>query len=260
LKQEHTEAREREFARNGFVVLRGIVSRQRLAELHAELGSRFHDAVASGALFSGGGQLSGHLNCFPGDGARFAYDTLEQQGIIELIKRLGPKVTRLPNVGCNFNLPGSHTQHYHTDRPFSREFMIANVAVVDTVVENGAMEVIPGTHKRLYKYSQFVLQRQYRHAIRVPLDRGDVLIRSSNVWHRGTANHSSQPRPMLAFTWEDGGSTWADPFAMEGGDIRFRPNWFKTTRAGRLREQLFVRVPAVYAALRLGRSLVDREY
>jgi hypothetical protein len=29
--------------------------------------------------------------------------------------------------------------HYHLDRPFTRDFMIANVAVVDTDVQNGAM-------------------------------------------------------------------------------------------------------------------------
>jgi hypothetical protein len=40
----------------------------------------------------------------------------------------------------------------------------------------------------------------------------------------------------------------------------FLPNWFKLTPMGRLRERLFVKVPAAYAALRLARSLVDKEY
>ncbi len=34
--------------------------------------------------------------------------------------------------------------------------MIANVAVVDTKIENGATDVIPGSHQRFYKYTQFV--------------------------------------------------------------------------------------------------------
>jgi hypothetical protein len=38
------------------------------------------------------------------------------------------------------------------------------------------------------------------------------------------------------------------------------PNWFKLTPMGRLRERLFVKVPFTYTALRLARSLVDREY
>jgi hypothetical protein len=251
---------KQEYANNGYFVLRNVVSRERLAELHGALSQEFERVSRSGALFSGGGQLSGHLNCFPGAGARFAYETLQERGIIDLLKQMHPKVLRMPNVGCNFNLPGSYTQHYHLDRPFTRDFMIANVAVVDTVIENGATEVIPGTHKRFYKYTQFVLERCHRNGVRVPMNRGDVLIRSSNVWHRGMTNRTSVPRPMLAMTWEDGGSDHEDPFTVDGGKIRFIPNWFRPTRLGRLRERLFVKVPITYSTLRFARSLLDREY
>jgi ectoine hydroxylase-related dioxygenase (phytanoyl-CoA dioxygenase family) len=250
----------REFADQGYFVLRNLVSAERLGALHQTLAAEFDTASSSGALFAGGGLLSGHLNCFPGVGARFAYDTLQDSGVIDLMKQLHPTMLRMPNVGCNFNLPGSHTQHYHIDRPFASEFMIANVAVVDTVIENGAIDVIPGTHKRFYRYTQFVLERRHRDSMRVPINRGDVLVRSSNVWHRGMTNQTSVPRPMLAFTWEDGGNSQADPFSANGGKIRFLPNWFKPTRAGRLREQLFVRVPITYSALRFARSLVDKTY
>lgn len=254
------ESLKQAFAGNGYFVIRNLVSPERLTELHQALAQEFDTASKSGALFSGGGLVSGHLNCFPGAGARFAYDTLQERGVIDLMKQLHPKVLRMPYVGCNFNLPGSHTQHYHIDRPFTRDFMIANVAVVDTVVENGAIEVVPGTHKRFYKYTQFVLERRDRNGVRVQLNRGDVLIRNSNVWHRGTTNRTSVPRPMLAMTWEDGGSNDQDPFSVEGGNIRFLPNWFKPTRVGRLREQLFVKVPIAYSALRFARSLFDSEY
>jgi ectoine hydroxylase-related dioxygenase (phytanoyl-CoA dioxygenase family) len=248
------------FSDDGYFVVRNVVSPERLIELHKALSREFELASKSGALFSGGGLVSGHLNCFPGAGARFAYDTLQERGIIDLIKQLHPNVLRMPNVGCNFNLPGSHTQHYHIDRPFTRDFMIVNVAVVDTVIENGAIELIPGTHKQFYKYTRFVLERRHRGGVRVPMNRGDVLIRSSNVWHRGMTNRTSVPRPMLAMTWEDGGNNAQDPFGAEGGKIRFLPNWFKPTRAGRLREELFVRVPITYSALRFARSLFDSQY
>jgi ectoine hydroxylase-related dioxygenase (phytanoyl-CoA dioxygenase family) len=249
-----------EYATKGYFVIRDVVSRQGLTELHQALAREFDAASKSGVLFSGGGLVSGHLNCFPGAGARFAYDTLRERGIIDLMKQLHPSVQRMPNVGCNFNLPRSHTQHYHIDRPFTDSFMIANVAVVDTVIENGAIELIPGTHERFYRYTKFVLERRHRDGIRVPLNQGDVLVRSSNVWHRGVTNQTAVPRPMLAMTWEDGGSPQADPFEANGGKIRFLPNWFKPTAVGRLREQLFVKVPIAYSALRFARSLVDKTY
>jgi Phytanoyl-CoA dioxygenase (PhyH) len=260
LAKGEIEKLEQAFADDGYFVVRGVVSQERLADLHKALAQEFEAASKSGALFSGGGLVSGHLNCFPGAGARFAYDTLEETGIIDLIKRLQPNVVRMPNVGCNFNLPGSYSQHYHIDRPFTRDFMIANIAVVDTVIENGAIELVPRTHKRFYKYTRFVLERRYRDGVRVPMNRGDVLVRTSNVWHRGMANRTSVPRPMLAFTWEDGGNDQEDPFAANGGNVRFLPNWFKPTRIGRLREQLFVKVPITYSTLRFTRSLFDSQY
>jgi ectoine hydroxylase-related dioxygenase (phytanoyl-CoA dioxygenase family) len=260
LSASEIENSKQAFANKGYFVIPNVVSPDRLAELHVALTKEFDAASKSGALFSGGGLVSGHLNCFPGAGARFAYDALQERGIIELMKQLHDNVLRMPNVGLNFNLPGSHTQHYHIDRPFTRDFMIANVAVVDTVIENGAIELIPGTHKRFYKYTQFVLERRHRDGLRVPMKPGDVLVRSSNVWHRGMTNQTSVPRPMLAMTWEDGGSSEPDPFNAEGGRIRFLPNWFRPTRVGRLREKLFVKVPITYSALRFARSLLDSEY
>jgi hypothetical protein len=260
LTASEIEGLKQSYASDGCFVIRDVVSPERLVELHKALTQEFNAASQSGELFSGGGLTSGHLNCFPGVGARFVYDTLQDRGIIDLIKELHANVVRMPNVGCNFNLPGSHTQHYHIDRPFTREFMIANVAVVDTVVENGAIDVIPGTHKRFYKYTQFVLERPYRNRRRVPMNCGDLLVRSSNVWHRGMPNRTAVPRPMLSLTWEDGGSNHEDPFTAEGGKIRFHPNWFRPTRLGRLREQVFVKVPIVYSALRFARSVCDSEY
>jgi ectoine hydroxylase-related dioxygenase (phytanoyl-CoA dioxygenase family) len=254
------DALRQEYAENGYFILRNVVSSEKLAKLHEDLTTEFDAAARNGSLFSGGGLVSGHLNCFPGAGSRFALDTLREAGIIDFMRELHPSVARMPNVGCNFNLPGSHTQHYHIDRPFTREFMIANVAVVDTVIENGATDVIPGTHKKFYKYTRFVMERCSRNAVRTPMQRGDVMIRSSNVWHRGMTNRTSAPRPMLAYTWEDGGSNMADPFTAYDGKIKFLPNWFKPTPLGRFREQMFVKVPFTYATLRFARSLVDSEY
>jgi ectoine hydroxylase-related dioxygenase (phytanoyl-CoA dioxygenase family) len=260
LSDSEIKAAKETYARDGYFILRSVVSEELLAGLHASLKEEFDRVTTSGELFSGGGLVSGHLNCFPGAGARAVYETLQERGVIDLIRELHPNANRMPNVGCNFNLPGSHTQHWHLDRPFNKEFMIANITVVDTTPQNGATDVIPGSHKRFYKYTQFVLERIARNNKRVVTNRGDVVVRSSNVWHRGMTNLTSTPRPMLAFTWEDGGSNLPDPFNFNDGKIRFLPNWFKLTPMGRLRERLFVKVPATYSALRFARSLVDSEY
>jgi ectoine hydroxylase-related dioxygenase (phytanoyl-CoA dioxygenase family) len=245
------------FAEDGYLIFKNVVAKDRLTRLHQQLSQAFDAAKQSGKLFAGGGTISGHLNCAPGEAARFAYEAVEQAGIIDLIKILNPKATRLPNVGCNFNLPHSVAQHYHADRNFLDHFMICNVAVVDTTIENGAIDMIPGTHKKFYKYWRFAMERAYRGSTRLEMKQGDVLIRTSNVWHRGMPNFTAQPRPMLAFTWEDGGSKAADPFQANDGGITFRTNWYQPTALGRLRERTFVAAPITYSTYRFVTSLVD---
>lgn len=251
------EELKRTFQDQGYLVFPNLVSRERLAGLHRDLAKAFEDARASGKLLAGGGTISGHLNCFPGEGARFAYETLERQGIIDLIRQVFPKATRMPNVGCNFNLPHSVAQHYHADRNFLDYFLIANVAVVDTTIVNGAIDMLPGTHKKFYKYWRFAMERAYKGSTRIEMKQGDVLVRTSNVWHRGMPNFTDVPRPMLAFTWEDGGSKQADPFAADGGKIAFKQNWYRPTPIGRLRERIYVAAPITYSAYRFATSLVD---
>jgi hypothetical protein len=251
------ESLKRTYEQDGYLVFRNLVSKGRLTTLHQQLKQAFEDAKSSGKLLAGGGTISGHLNCFPGEASRFAYEALEQHGIVDLVKILFPKATRLPNVGCNFNMPHSVAQHYHADRNFLDYFMIANVAVVDTTIENGAIDMIPGTHKKFYKYWRFAMERAARKSTRIEMKQGDVLVRTSNVWHRGMPNFTEAPRPMLAFTWEDGGSESADPFAVDGGQIAFKRNWYQPTTMGRLRERTFVTAPITYHTYRFVTSLAD---
>jgi ectoine hydroxylase-related dioxygenase (phytanoyl-CoA dioxygenase family) len=255
ISAEQMEDFKKTFAENGFVVFKNVVPKDKLAALYTRLMDEFEEAKHTGRLFAGGGQVSGHLNCFPGEEARFAYEAIKDAGIVDFIRAVSPKSTREPNVGCNFNMPGSVTQHYHMDRTYTNEFMIANVSVVDTTIENGATDVIAGTHKKFYKYWRFAVEMPWRRHKQVESHAGDVIVRVSNLWHRGMPNHSGKARPMLAFTWEDGGSVYDDPFTIDGGKVAFRPNWFRPTRLGRLRERIFVSAPITYAAYRFVDSL-----
>ncbi len=243
------------FERDGYFVIPGLIPREMLVNLNRDLSTAFTAMEKEGALFAGGGRLSGHLNCFPGQQSRFLYEILSEAGIIDLIKQIDPKVVRMPNIGCNYNLPGSTTQHYHTDYDFSRGFMIANVAVVDTTIANGAMEAAPGTHTKYYPYWRFALERAARNSLRVEMKQGDVMVRTSSMWHRGMPNMTKVARPMLAMTWEDGGSQLPDPFLKDGGAIKFYPNWFKPTTAGRIRERTTVAAPLIYSSYRFVSSL-----
>jgi ectoine hydroxylase-related dioxygenase (phytanoyl-CoA dioxygenase family) len=242
------------FERNGYVTLPNVVSKSRLAALTDELRGEYDRARAKGDLFSGGGTISGHLNCFPGAQSRFVYDELERYGVFDLVRELLPSATRMPNIGCNLNLPNSSAQNPHADGYAATPFIIVNVAPIDTDLGNGAMEVTPGTHLRDYKYWQYAFSG--KSTIRTCMSAGDVIVRSSMLWHRGMPNKSRAIRPMLAFTWENGGSDLADPYTAHGGKITLLPNRYAPSLSGRLRERAFAASPALGKGYLFVRSVV----
>jgi hypothetical protein len=243
------------FAREGFVTLPNVVSRSRLLALTEELRGEYARARATGNLFSGGGTISGHLNCFPGAQSRFVYDTLHDHGVFDLVRKLSPSTARMPNVGCNLNLPKSSAQNPHADGYASSPFLIVNVAPVDTDIGNGAMEVTPGTHLRDYKYWEYAVSG--KSAIRMSMRAGDVIIRSSMLWHRGMPNRSNAIRPMLAFSWENGGSDLADPYTAYEGKITLLPNRYTQNLSGRLRERAFASLPGLGRGYLFVRSVLQ---
>jgi glycosyltransferase involved in cell wall biosynthesis len=247
--------------RDGYVVIRGVVSKEHLAAFSDDLLSEFDRLVAEGLPFEGGGLLSGHLNCFPGERARFVYDELREQGIVDLVRSYRPDIVDSVRPTLNFNLPGSVAQHYHMDNAYLKEFLICNVAVVDTDLDNGAIDVLPGTNREFYRFWRYAIERKYRLTTRVPMQRGDLIVRKSTLWHRGTPNKSSRPRPMMAITFGEVEPGATDPFLTNDGEIEFYPNWFSTSRLGRLREKTFVRAPITYSTYRFVTSLYsDKGY
>jgi hypothetical protein len=202
--------------------------------------------------FKGGGSITGHLNCFPGPSARFAYDEISAYGIVEAIYATRAGASSRLRVTLNYNLPGSVSQHYHMDGLYTDDFLICNVAVVDTNLENGAIDLLPGTHRTFLPFWKYATQRAYRRSTRIEMSRGDVLLRKSNVWHRGMPNRSEVARPMLSFTFGEKGAPQGDPF---DGEMVFYPNWYTTSRAGVLRERVFVSAPWSYSAYRFVKSL-----
>lgn len=245
----------RTFAEDGYFVLPAVVSKPELQALEQRLADEFQGWSSSSKAFQGGGLLSGHLNCSPGESVRGVMNELASSGTLQLVQTLFPTKPEQVRWGCNFNLPGSVEQHYHMDGIYLDHYVIVNVAVVDTTLHNGAIDMVPQTHRRFYKYWEFAAGRVYKRAKRIEMQRGDVLVRLSTVWHRGMPNLSSTPRPMLALTLGESYENTTDPFAKNGGKVTFEANWFKTDRLGQLRERITVRAPITYSSYRFAASL-----
>jgi hypothetical protein len=240
---------------DGYTLLPGLVDRDLLDELRATIDSEFARLTAAGPVFEGGGTYSGHLNCFPGLAARPAYEQVIAGGVVDIVREVNAEWAERPRVTLNYNMPGSVAQHYHMDGVYTRDFLIVNVAVVETDLVNGAIDLLPGTNREFYPFWKYAVERKNRGTTRVPVRQGDVIVRRSTLWHRGMPNLSDQARPMLAVTFGEIPEPNVDPFLQNDGVIEFYPNWFRPTRLGRLREKTFVKMPVSYAAYRFARSL-----
>jgi hypothetical protein len=238
----------RELDDRGFVVIRDVVAKEPLTLLAKELA----EAYEQSERFAGGGSIAGHLNCFPGRPARFVYDELVDHGIVDLVYALRPDENNAVRATMNYNLPGSVAQHYHMDGLYTDDFLICNIAVVDTDLVNGAIDVLPGTNREFLPFWKYALQRTYRRSTRLEMNQGDILLRKSNLWHRGMPNVSHTARPMMSVTFGEKSAPGRDPFE---GDITFTPNWFNTSRGGVARERVFVAAPLLYSTYRFAKSL-----
>jgi hypothetical protein len=243
----------------GYAIVPGVVGRDVLDVFRQTIDDEYQHLDLTGAGFHGGGSFSGHLNCYPGEAARVAYEQVRDSGILDVVRATRPDLADRPRVTLNYNLPGSVAQHYHMDGVYTRDFLICNVAVVDTDLVNGALDVLPGTHQTFLPFWKYAVGRTWRRTTRVPLQQGDVVIRRSTLWHRGMPNRSSRPRQMLAVTFGEVPDVDLNPLGEHGGAVEFYPNWFRPTRLGRLRERVFVAAPISYSAYRFVRSLDGRK-
>ena len=237
---------------DGYCVIPDVVPKRELRELNQGL----IEAYQRSEKFSGGGSISGHLNCFPGEKSRFIYDEIEARGISDAIYAACPGLSRTIRPTLNFNLPGSRAQHYHMDGVYTQEYIICNVAMVDTDLVNGAIDLLPTTHQEFYPFWRYAWQRKYRLTTRVPMAQGDVLLRRSTLWHRGMPNRSQQPRGMFSLTFGENQVEDEDPFLAHGGAIEFYANWYTTGGLGAMRERIEGAVPLTRSAVRFARSLI----
>lgn len=101
--------------------------------------------------------------------------------------------------------------------------LAVNIPLVDVTLENGALEVWPGTHLdvRAYERSPKTLlvpedwlaaRRAEVPPVRVPVPKGALLMRDLRMWHRGTTNATAAPRPMVAVSYQP---WWHRPLAID---------------------------------------------
>jgi hypothetical protein len=124
---------------------------------------------------------------------------------------LGPEY-RIVEVGFDIPFPGAQDQPWHRDFPSPQATLTGrrlnslafNLTAVDSRPEHGAFEIALGTQwddisgcKDDMFPPKELWPRYIERAVPKLPQRGDISARSALTIHRGTANRSNEPRPVL---------------------------------------------------------------
>lgn len=208
--------------RDGIVSLKGALPPEWADELLADFEVLYAEAEQRDQA-AGDGSGRGRVARGPGDDPKRFYLAVHPErvrGLEALITH--PSVDSVcravlgddyqyVEAGFDVSLPGAVRQPLHRDFPTPEETLATgrlsslaiNVSCVDVTPEMGPLEIAPGTHfhdsadltdgmcvpRELYGRYDRIEQRMAR--------RGDVSVRTGLTIHRGTANTSSRPRPVL---------------------------------------------------------------
>ena len=218
-------------------------------QMHSDVMAAFDDARSreSGALSRGPNrwyvevhpeQLSGFL-----DLATHPWVTALSESV------LGPHY-RIVEIGFDVPFAGAVDQPWHRDFRAPEETYLHrrisslafNLTTVDTTAAMGPFEIAPGTHYEAgqeWDHGMFPPRSEWdRFAqaseLRMP-QRGDVSARSALAVHRGTANHSQKPRPVVVLGVD------ADGDHDERHDMTVTRGFWETLPAA-LRQHLHARI------------------
>lgn len=158
---------------------------------------------------------------------------------------------RIVEVGFDIPFPGAADQPWHRDfavpdatRVDRRLNSLAfNMTTVDTRTEHGPFEIAPGTQwddsegcpKGMFPPRGLWPRYEARAVQKLPR-RGDISARSALTVHRGTANRSNEPRPVLVI-----GVDAPDATNAHHHDLQVTPDYLASLPA-RVRDHMTARV------------------
>lgn len=186
------------FKRDGYVILERVLDRGRLDEIVAALAP--FEAKTPRGRNNFEGERSQRVYSLAGKGEVFLR-LAEVPEVVAMLDRLLEPNWLLSNLQSIRLHPGETPQPWHSDdlfyavpRPRPTLAVSTIWAIEDFTDENGATELIPGSH---------LWGREHPDDVGAPLIRsimpaGSVLVFDGALWHRGGANRSSGTRLAIS--------------------------------------------------------------
>lgn len=130
----------------------------------------------------------------------------EDPDVLALVEHLAGADFTMVQLATDTPLLGSDYQDVHRDTPplfpeTGRETppyqLAVNFPLVEVTRENGPFEVARGTHMLPRDEALRLVETGERELEALTMRLGDVMVRDVRALHRGTPNHTSEPRPMV---------------------------------------------------------------
>lgn len=196
---------------DGIVGLKGAFDRSWVERLGQDLDVLYKDALARPGGAVGRGPKRHYVEIHPEDIRGFVELSTHPWVVAVCEAVLGPDY-KIVEIGFDVPNPGAQDQPWHRDFPAPDETLTGrrlnslafNVTTVDVFEDMGPFEVAPGTQwdpPEGFEYEMFPprsLYGRYEARAQRKMPRmGDISVRSALTLHRGTANRSDKPRPVL---------------------------------------------------------------
>ncbi|MDC0222872.1 phytanoyl-CoA dioxygenase family protein [Gammaproteobacteria bacterium] len=233
----------------GYLKIESVVNPVLLDDLNHQMRAELRSLENKTKLI--GGRKSSHLNATIGKHANEIFGKINKEKIISQINRsFGVDLNNyFVTVGCNLNFPGSVKQHIHRDTNFNDRKIIINIPCIDVSEKNGSIEVYPNSETYPYSYLEFLLDRSLI-PLRLNTKKGDILVRDSNLSHRGMPNNSENLRVMVAFVFTKKVGTEEKNLGFPE-KIEIYENWFQSNFLSRLKETIYIYLPIVRSIKRI---------
>lgn len=196
---------------DGIIALPGAFDIGFADRLHAEIMALFTEAqgVSGGALPRGPQRW--YVEVQPERISGFV-EIVTHPWFVAVCEAVLTRDYRIVEVGFDIPFPGAADQPWHRDfavpeattRDRRLNSLAFNLTTIDTRPEHGPFEIAPGTQwddfdgcaKGMFPPRALWDRYESRAVTKLP-QRGAISARSALTVHRGTANHSNEPRPVL---------------------------------------------------------------
>jgi ectoine hydroxylase-related dioxygenase (phytanoyl-CoA dioxygenase family) len=222
---------------DGIIALKSAFDRAWVEQLHEDVNIAFQDALKRPNGAVGRGPKRYYVEIHPEDIHGFL-DLVSHPWVTAVCEAILGKDYKIVEIGFDVPNPGAQDQPWHRDFPAPDETLTGrrlnslafNVTCVDVFEDMGPFEIAPGTQwdyspefeHGMFPPKSFYPRYQARAQRKMP-KAGDISVRSALTIHRGTANQSNKPRPVLVL-----GVDAPDARNAERHDLQLTRPYFET--------------------------------